>query len=455
MRCSATTRGLASVSTLASATLPSRSVTAFSSTGVSWRHGPHQAAQKSTTTGSSRERSTTSAWKVASVASKITPPRIAALLDLRAWPRSSSRPAGSTLAGEEAGEGTPVVLLHGLTATRRYVVMGSRALQRDGHRVVAYDARGHGASSPAPSPDAYGYEDARGRPARGARRPRHRPRAARRRLDGRAHARALRARPRRPRRRASSSSRRPSTRTTRRTRSGGSPAGTRSRRGCARAGWRASSRPTAPRSRPSAGTRRSSRCCASGSSAHEHPEALADALRAVPALAPVRGLVGARGARRSPRSSSPAATRPTPSTRTRSASATPRRSRARSCARRSPGSSPMAWQGSQLSAVIAELGARAVSGCATRGERRHPRHQHDRALDHGLVVVGGGEAPAAVVLAAGDEAGAVAGAERDLGPGAAQRVAVGAAGRRGGPRRRRSRRRRARRRSRSRARGAT
>jgi pimeloyl-ACP methyl ester carboxylesterase len=69
---------------------------------------------------------------------------------------------GVRLAGEESGEGTPVVLLHGLTATRRYVVMGSRALQRDGHRVVAYDARGHGASSPAPSPDAYAYEDLAG-----------------------------------------------------------------------------------------------------------------------------------------------------------------------------------------------------------------------------------------------------------------------------------------------------
>jgi 3-oxoadipate enol-lactonase len=62
-----------------------------------------------------------------------------------------------TLAGEEAGDGVPVVLLHGLTATRRYVVMGSKALERDGHRVVAYDARGHGASQPAPEPDAYGY----------------------------------------------------------------------------------------------------------------------------------------------------------------------------------------------------------------------------------------------------------------------------------------------------------
>ena len=66
------------------------------------------------------------------------------------------------LAGEEHGEGTPVVLLHGLTATRRYVVMGSRALERSGHRVVAYDARGHGASSPAPAPDAYRYEDLAG-----------------------------------------------------------------------------------------------------------------------------------------------------------------------------------------------------------------------------------------------------------------------------------------------------
>jgi len=59
------------------------------------------------------------------------------------------------LSGEQAGEGVPVVLLHGLTATRRYVVMGSRALERDGHSVVMYDARGHGRSSPA---DEYGYD---------------------------------------------------------------------------------------------------------------------------------------------------------------------------------------------------------------------------------------------------------------------------------------------------------
>jgi pimeloyl-ACP methyl ester carboxylesterase len=69
--------------------------------------------------------------------------------------------AGVTLAAVDEGEGTPVVLLHGLTASRRYVVMGSSALQRGGHRVVAYDARGHGASSPAPAPDAYRYADLR------------------------------------------------------------------------------------------------------------------------------------------------------------------------------------------------------------------------------------------------------------------------------------------------------
>jgi pimeloyl-ACP methyl ester carboxylesterase len=52
------------------------------------------------------------------------------------------------LARDEDGEGTQVVLLHGLTATRRYVVHGSKMLERAGHRVVKYDARGHGQSDP-------------------------------------------------------------------------------------------------------------------------------------------------------------------------------------------------------------------------------------------------------------------------------------------------------------------
>ena len=72
--------------------------------------------------------------------------------------------AGSlTLRGEQAGPldgDTPaLVLLHGLSATRRNVLQGSRHLMRRGYRVVAYDARGHGASDPAPEAEAYGYPE--------------------------------------------------------------------------------------------------------------------------------------------------------------------------------------------------------------------------------------------------------------------------------------------------------
>jgi pimeloyl-ACP methyl ester carboxylesterase len=66
---------------------------------------------------------------------------------------------GVELRGEEAGEGSPILLLHGLTATRRYVVHGSRMLERAGHRVVAYDARGHGGSGPAGPQEAYTYDE--------------------------------------------------------------------------------------------------------------------------------------------------------------------------------------------------------------------------------------------------------------------------------------------------------
>lgn len=58
------------------------------------------------------------------------------------------RPDGPGLAVEIGGQGPPIVLLHGLTATRRYVVMGSTLLQRLGFQVIAYDARGHGESEP-------------------------------------------------------------------------------------------------------------------------------------------------------------------------------------------------------------------------------------------------------------------------------------------------------------------
>jgi pimeloyl-ACP methyl ester carboxylesterase len=64
------------------------------------------------------------------------------------------------LAIDDTGTGsTPLLLLHGLTATRRYVLQGSRLLAREGWRVVSYDARAHGESDPAADPSAYEYSD--------------------------------------------------------------------------------------------------------------------------------------------------------------------------------------------------------------------------------------------------------------------------------------------------------
>ncbi len=64
-----------------------------------------------------------------------------------------------TLRGEDAGDGPALVLLHGLSANRRNVLQGSKHLLRAGYRLVSYDARGHGASDPAPTPTAYEYAD--------------------------------------------------------------------------------------------------------------------------------------------------------------------------------------------------------------------------------------------------------------------------------------------------------
>ena len=66
---------------------------------------------------------------------------------------------GPEIHGEILGEGDPVVLLHGVSATRRYVVQGSKALARAGFEQITYDARGHGESDPAPPGGGYTYEE--------------------------------------------------------------------------------------------------------------------------------------------------------------------------------------------------------------------------------------------------------------------------------------------------------
>ncbi len=66
------------------------------------------------------------------------------------------------ICGETVGEGPPIVLCHGITATRQSVIHGSRRLQRGGYTVIGYDARGHGESDPASPGGGYGYPQLRG-----------------------------------------------------------------------------------------------------------------------------------------------------------------------------------------------------------------------------------------------------------------------------------------------------
>jgi pimeloyl-ACP methyl ester carboxylesterase len=73
---------------------------------------------------------------------------------------SLDTPDGVRVHGERTGSGLQLVLLHGLTATRRYVVHGSRHLaRRDECELIGFDARGHGESDPAPARTAYEYAD--------------------------------------------------------------------------------------------------------------------------------------------------------------------------------------------------------------------------------------------------------------------------------------------------------
>jgi pimeloyl-ACP methyl ester carboxylesterase len=68
---------------------------------------------------------------------------------------------GARLAADDSGPSgaMPIVVTHGLTSTRRHVLTGSDLLEQAGMRVVAFDTRGHGESSPADDPRAYTYPE--------------------------------------------------------------------------------------------------------------------------------------------------------------------------------------------------------------------------------------------------------------------------------------------------------
>ena len=91
---------------------------------------------------------------------------------------------------------------------------------------------------------------------------------------------------------------------------------------------------------------------------HEHPDAVADALAVGAALASLRRGRRARARLRCRPRWWPPTTRPTPSTRGRWARRTPRAIPGAQLVTDEPGRSPVAWQGSQLSRVIADVAAR-------------------------------------------------------------------------------------------------
>lgn len=66
---------------------------------------------------------------------------------------------GPVLRGESLGSGPDLILCHGLSATRRYIVHGSKLLPRRGYRLHLYDARGHGESDPAGAGEGYSYDE--------------------------------------------------------------------------------------------------------------------------------------------------------------------------------------------------------------------------------------------------------------------------------------------------------
>src|SRR4051794_24098983 len=140
-------RGLASVSSLARTTWPSRSAAACSRIGPSARHGPHHSAQKSTTTGVVLDCSMTCCWKSCSVTS------------MTAMVCKGTRGEAVPRAQRRGPAGRPPARPHRHPPLRRH---GVQVAATGGPRRADLRRARPRASDPAPSPEAYTYEDLAG-----------------------------------------------------------------------------------------------------------------------------------------------------------------------------------------------------------------------------------------------------------------------------------------------------
>ena len=322
-----------------------------SSSGPSWRHGPHHSAQKSTTTGTVADWSITSAWKSCSLTS------ITVMAHRVGECRSGPSARGSDARGRRRRRGDAG--RPGSTGLRRLAATWSWDRARWSAPGTASSPTTHAATAPPRRPRSPGVRlrAPLRRPRRGPGRVRARPGRARRRLDGRPHDPAPGARGPRARRgargdhaglRARRARRRGPARAVGRAgrcaarRRGGGLRGRLRHRGGARGLAGHDRHRAAPAPGPARASRRGRRCAARGA-----------------ALAPVRrpprpGVGGVPGGRRG----QPRRGRPRPS-RWPSARPTPTCSRRRRLVVEEEGRSPLAWQGGQLSKVIAELAAEA------------------------------------------------------------------------------------------------
>ena len=266
---------------------------------------------------------------------------------------SPSAPAPA-IRGEAAGEGPPIVLCHGITATRRYVIHGSRALERAGHRGRLLRRPRPRRVRPGPGGRGLWIPGAGRRPGAGGREPRW-GRAASLLggpLDGRPHGGRLRAGAipsalRGAGRDRAGLRRRDRGELARATGTGSPP---RSRRGASTA--------SSPTSTATRGSTRpgATRCCASPASGCC---AIAISTRVVDAAARGPALAARSGRWRSWRRcacrpwSSPATTPPTPAIPARSPRPTPSALPRARLVTEAEGQSPLAWQGGRLSREIA------------------------------------------------------------------------------------------------------